>query len=235
MSSSQDGDMTAEAENTQKGTLQGQASEDPQKTATALLVLSEAVAQGTPVSLGNTYPHVAARGTSTRTKAATLAGKDNNVTMSTAGQSIPDFEPTSDKVGEKQAASSAEDRTGSTKEGTAWMCTKSHVIHYGSRPSKDLQNGRTSPKAHDPSSKVTHNAEAAVQETNSNDMVVGATGAGKVSALDLSGKESVINMSTPADTEINHTQDAKGNERSSGSYERREGKCAGNKGQRKPC
>ncbi len=48
--------MTAKVVNAEKSTLQGEARDDPSTTATALLALSEARAEGTHGSLGNTYP-----------------------------------------------------------------------------------------------------------------------------------------------------------------------------------
>jgi hypothetical protein len=48
--------MTAKVVNAEKTTLQGEGRDDPSTTATALLALSEARAEGTHVSLGNTYP-----------------------------------------------------------------------------------------------------------------------------------------------------------------------------------
>jgi hypothetical protein len=137
--------MTAEVANATQKTLQGEGRDDPSTTATALLALSEARAEGTHVSLGNT--HAPPKKTITRKERARniTNSKNNNVIMSAAGQSITGTEPSGDKMRQKQAASLAENMSGSTKTGASWLCTKTHVVHYGPRPSTDLQNGRNSP------------------------------------------------------------------------------------------
>jgi hypothetical protein len=144
--------MTAEVANATKKTLQGEGRDDPSTTATALLALSEARAKGTHVSLGNTYPPP--KKTIARKERARkiVNSKNNNVTVSAAGQSIAGTDPSGDKMRQKLAASLPENMPGSTKTGASWLCTKTHVVHYGARPSPDLQNGRNSPQREDPSS-----------------------------------------------------------------------------------
>jgi hypothetical protein len=92
-SSSQDGDMTVKVANAEKNTLQGEGRDDSSTTATALLALSEARAEGTHVFLGNTCPPPN-KTNLRKERARNIANyKNKNVTVSASGQSIAGNEP----------------------------------------------------------------------------------------------------------------------------------------------